>query len=63
MKMRCASSASAASACRELKPRDLSAPVQAQGADAQLLFDSRCARAAAGEPQVFEWLHHDAPRR
>lgn len=44
----------------ELKPLDLSAAVQAQGADAARLFASRCARAAAGEPQVFEWLHRDA---
>src|ERR1700733_7409818 len=44
----------------QLKPLDLSAPVQAHGADAQPLFNSRCARAAAGEPQVFEWLHRDA---
>jgi len=44
----------------ELKPLDLSAAVQAQGADAAQLFASRCARAAAGEPQVFEWLHRDA---
>src|ERR1700722_13781701 len=34
----------------QLKPLDLSAPVQAHGADAQPLFNSRCARAAAGEP-------------
>src|ERR1700722_9790171 len=44
----------------QLKPLDLSAPVQAHGADAQPLFNSRFARAAAGEPQVFEWLHRDA---
>jgi diguanylate cyclase (GGDEF)-like protein/PAS domain S-box-containing protein len=43
----------------ELKPLDLSAPRQANGADAAPLFASRCARAAAGEPQVFEWLHRD----
>jgi PAS domain S-box-containing protein len=44
----------------ELKPLDLSAPLQAHGADAAQLFASRCARAAAGEPQVFEWQHRDA---
>src|ERR1700686_3083070 len=44
----------------ELKPLDLSAPLQAQGVDAAQLFASRCARAAAGEAQVFEWLHRDA---
>src|ERR1700683_5445861 len=44
----------------ELKPLDLSAPVQAQGADAAQLFASRWERPAAGEPQVFEWLHRGA---
>jgi diguanylate cyclase (GGDEF)-like protein/PAS domain S-box-containing protein len=44
----------------ELKPMDLSAPLQAPGLEAAPLFASRCARAAAGEPQVFEWLHRDA---
>jgi PAS domain S-box-containing protein len=44
----------------QLMPLDLSVPVQAQGVDAAQLFASRCARAAAGEPQVFEWLHRDA---
>src|ERR1700688_2418942 len=44
----------------ELQPLDLSAPLQAQGVDAAQLFASRCARAAAGEAQVFEWLHRDA---
>ena len=34
----------------ELKPMDLSAPLQAQGADAAQLFASRCARQAGGKP-------------
>jgi PAS domain S-box-containing protein len=41
----------------ELKPRDLS---QGRGVDTSQLFSTRCERAAAGEPQVFEWLYQDA---
>jgi PAS domain S-box-containing protein len=44
----------------DLKTLDLSVPLQPNGADAAQLFASRCARAAAGEPQVFEWLYRDA---
>jgi diguanylate cyclase (GGDEF)-like protein/PAS domain S-box-containing protein len=39
---------------------ELSSPHQAGGADAAQLFGEMCAQAAAGTPQVFEWLHHDA---
>ena len=44
----------------ELRTADLSAPLQTGGADANELFASLCERAAAGKPQVFEWLHRDA---
>jgi diguanylate cyclase (GGDEF)-like protein/PAS domain S-box-containing protein len=43
-----------------LRPADLSYPRQAGGADAGALFGDLCAQAAAGKPQVFEWLHRDA---
>jgi len=39
---------------------DLSAPLQEGGAAAAELFADLCARAAAGKPQAFEWLHRDA---
>jgi diguanylate cyclase (GGDEF)-like protein/PAS domain S-box-containing protein len=44
----------------QLTARDVSAVQQANGADAAELFASLCARAAAGKPQVFEWVHSDA---
>jgi diguanylate cyclase (GGDEF)-like protein/PAS domain S-box-containing protein len=44
----------------QLTPRDVWAVQQAGGADAVELFASLCARAAAGSPQVFEWVHRDA---
>jgi len=43
-----------------LRPIDVSLPRQAGGAAADALFDDLCAQAAAGKPQVFEWLHRDA---
>ncbi len=44
----------------ELTPADLSAPLQAHGEQASQLFAGLSARAAAGQPQEFEWLHRDA---
>src|ERR1039458_2937022 len=44
----------------ELTAGDLSASRQAGGADAAELFDDLCDEAAAGKPQVFEWLHRNA---
>jgi diguanylate cyclase (GGDEF)-like protein/PAS domain S-box-containing protein len=44
----------------ELRTVDLSAPHQADGADGNELFARLCEQAAAGKPQVFEWLHRDA---
>jgi diguanylate cyclase (GGDEF)-like protein/PAS domain S-box-containing protein len=44
----------------ELRIADLSAPHQADGADGKELFAKLCEQAAAGKPQVFEWLHRDA---
>ncbi|MGA2365905.1 MAG: PAS domain S-box protein [Steroidobacteraceae bacterium] len=43
----------------QLTARDVSAAHQVGGADAAELFAGLCARAAAGEPQVFEWVHRD----
>ena len=43
-----------------LGPIDVSLPRQAGGAEAGALFGDLCAQAAAGKPQVFEWLHRDA---
>src|SRR5579863_2721591 len=39
---------------------ELSARTQTNGADPGAQFASHCAQAAAGKPQVFEWLHRDA---
>ncbi|HEY3731282.1 MAG TPA: EAL domain-containing protein [Steroidobacteraceae bacterium] len=44
----------------DLTPAALSAPIQGHGAPAAQAFALRCDSAAAGEPQVFEWLHRDA---
>ena len=44
----------------ELTAGDLSASRQAGGADAAELFNDLCDEAAAGKPQVFEWLHRNA---
>ncbi|MGA2023655.1 MAG: PAS domain S-box protein [Steroidobacteraceae bacterium] len=44
----------------QLTASDVSAAQQPGGADAAELFASLCARAAAGKPQVFEWVHRDA---
>ncbi|MGA8709054.1 MAG: EAL domain-containing protein [Steroidobacteraceae bacterium] len=43
-----------------LSALELSARPQANGADPGPLFADYCAHAAAGKPQVFEWLHRDA---
>ncbi len=44
----------------KLRPGDVSFQRQAGGAEAGALFGELCAQAAAGKPQVFEWLHRDA---
>ena len=44
----------------ELKLLDYAVPRQAGGAPAAELFMAYCARAAAGVPQVFEWLQRDS---
>jgi diguanylate cyclase (GGDEF)-like protein/PAS domain S-box-containing protein len=44
----------------DLKPQDLSAPVQSHSSEPAAPFADRCESAAGGQAQVFEWLFRDA---
>lgn len=44
----------------QMTPMDVSPRLQSNGTDGTALLAEYCARAAAGSPQVFDWLHCDA---